>query len=184
MLAGLVAFVADMLAFRMSAVEWSILAGVATTLATPLSVAAGLVGLHALQKDHHGRIGRGALWTIALAILTQVVGLVVYVLFATGGSPLDWTWIVISVGIAAVMIGVVLYGVATLQARVLPRWCGIAIMVAPFLFLYGFLSGRFWWPFFLGDYAAQMLFGLVWVALGYALWSRSRAATEQPSRVR
>jgi hypothetical protein len=35
----------------------------------------------------------------------------------------------------------------------------------------------------LGDYGG-ILFGLLWVALGYMLWSRRVASAEQPSRVR
>ncbi len=104
------------------------------------------------------------MWTVVVATLAQVVGLTVFLL---GSSALEW--LVFPVGTSAVLIGFVLYGAATLQARVLPRWVGIAIMVAPFLFL-------------LGDYAG-ILFGLVWLALGYVLWSRRGAATEQPSRV-
>jgi hypothetical protein len=77
---------------------------------------------------------------------------------------------VFSVGTSAVLIGFVLYGAATLQVGVLPRWCGVAIVVGPFLFL-------------LGDYAG-ILFGLVWLALEHALWSRREAATGRPSRVR
>jgi hypothetical protein len=129
-----------------------------------LCTAGGFVGFHALQKDDYGRIGRGGLWTVVVATLAQVVGLIVFLL---GSSALEW--LVFPVGTSAVLIGFVLYGAATLQARVLPRWCGIAIIVAPFLFL-------------LGDYSG-ILFGLVWLALGYVLWSRREAATEQPSRV-
>ena len=57
-----------------------------------------------------------------------------------------------------------------MQARVLPRWCGTAIIVALFLFL-------------LGDFGG-ILFGLVWLALGYVLWSRREVSDQQPSRVR
>ena len=49
------------------------------------------------------------------------------------------------------MVGLILYGAATLQAKVLPRWCGIAfIVVLPVTIL-------------LGDYGG-MFFGLVWLA--------------------
>ena len=68
------------------------------------------------------------------------------------------------------MVGLVLYGAATLQARVLPRWGGIALIVSlPLTIL-------------LQDFGG-LVFGLVWLALGYVLWSRRGAATEQPSRV-
>jgi hypothetical protein len=65
----------------------------------------------------------------------------------------------------------ILYGAATLQAKVLPRWCGIAIIVVlPVTIL-------------LGDYG-DMFFGLVWLALGYMLWSHRGAPSEQRSRAR
>ncbi len=82
------------------------------------------------------------------------------------------------------LVGFVLYGAATLQARVLPRWCGIAFIVflpvaillggyAPIL---GGVASTF------GGYAPIWI-GLVWLALGYVLWSHRGAAAEQPSRV-
>ena len=132
-------------------------------IAILLTVAA-LIGFHTLQKDYYGRIGRGGFWTVVVATIAQVLGLIVFLL---GSSALEW--LVFPVGTSAVLIGFVLYGAATLQARVLPRWCGIAIMVAPFLFL-------------LGNYAG-ILFGLVWLALGYMLWSQRGTMVEQPSRV-
>ena len=130
-----------------------------------LCTAGGFVGFHALQKADYGRIGRSGLWTVVVATLALVVGLIVSLL---GSTALD-EGPFFPVVTLAVVVGFVLYGAATLQARVLPRWCGIAIMVGPFLFL-------------LGDYAG-ILFGLVWLALGYVLWSRRGTAAEQPSRV-
>jgi len=75
------------------------------------------------------------------------------------------------------LVGLVLYGAATLQARVLPRWCGILfILLMPGTILFGALIP--------GDFSI-IWEGLVWVALGYALWSQSSgAAVERPSRVR
>jgi hypothetical protein len=79
------------------------------------------------------------------------------------------------VGVLGTLVGLVLYGAATLQARVLPRWCGILfILLMPGTILFGaFISGEVLWG------------GLVWLVLGYALWSHSSsAATQRPSRVR
>jgi len=80
------------------------------------------------------------------------------------------------------MVGLVLYGVATLQARVLPRWCGVGFIVGLPLWrgigmvseYGGPLGGTIGWT--LGG----ILFGLLWVALGYILWSESGAAAEFP----
>ena len=68
------------------------------------------------------------------------------------------------------LVGFVLYGAATLRARVLPRWYGSALMVSlpvslPFA-VYG-----------------SVLFGVILLVLGCVLWLRSGATTGQPSRV-
>jgi hypothetical protein len=65
------------------------------------------------------------------------------------------------------LVGFVLYGVATVQARVLPRWYGLALIVALPVTL----------P--LATYGTT-LFGLILLVLG----SRGGAITAQPSRVR
>jgi hypothetical protein len=65
-------------------------------------------------------------------------------------------------------------GIATLRARVLPPWCGVLLIIAVLgIPVY----------FALGNYGGAIVYGLVWVALGYALWSRRGEAAEQPSRV-
>ena len=127
----------------------------------------GMVGLHALQKENYGRIGRAGFYTVVLASSGQVLGTVVLL---TGSAAL--AWLVYPVGVLAVLVGFVLYGAATLQARVLPRWCGVGLIVG--------------WPIAiaLGLYGGNILFGLLWVALGYVLWSWRGTAAEQPSRVR
>jgi hypothetical protein len=127
----------------------------------------GLVGFHTLQRRSYGRIGRAGLYTTIGAIvlwefliLTSLLG---------GDVGLDW---LVPVGVLGTLVGLVLYGAATLQARVLPRWCGILFII---LMPVGIL---------LGD-LQPIWGGLVWLALGYALWSHSSgAAGAQPSRVR
>src|ERR687896_1519097 len=86
----------------------------------------GLLGLHALQKDSYGRVGRGGFWTVVVASLAQVLGLIVFLL---GSDAL--IWLVFPVGFVAVPVGLILYGVATLQARALPRWCGLGLIIVP-----------------------------------------------------
>jgi hypothetical protein len=84
------------------------------------------------------------------------------------------------------MVGFVLYGAATLQARVLPRWCGVGFIVGLPVWrgigtvseYGGLLGGTIGWT--LGG----ILFGLLWLALGYVLWSESGAEAEPPARAR
>jgi hypothetical protein len=132
----------------------------------------GLVGFHALQARHYGRIGRAGLYTTIGAILIFEFLLLASLLGNTEGPG----WL-LTVGLLGTLVGLVLYGAATLQARVLPRWCGVLfIILVPGAILFGSILP--------GDYSI-IWSGLVWVALGYALWAQSSgAAGEQPSRVR
>ena len=120
-----------------------------------LSTIGGLVGFHSLQKDYYGLVGRIGFWMAILGGVSIFIPL----------EPLHF------LGAFIAIIGFMLYGAATLQAGVLPRWWGIGFLVAPLLFL---ALGRF----------AQIPFGLLWLALGYILWSRRNMSVGQPSRVR
>ncbi len=130
-----------------------------------LLTAAGMVGLHSLQKDNYGRIGRAGFYTVVVASLGQVLGIMVLL---AGSTALEF--LVFPVGVLGVLVGFVLYGAATLQARVLPRSCGIGLIVGlPVAIV-------------LGLYGGNVLFGLFWLMLGYVLLQRGGTA-EQPSRV-
>jgi hypothetical protein len=135
-------------------------------LAMILEVVA-LVGFHTLQGRNYGRIGRAGLYTTIGSIVLFELLLLVSLL---GGDVVGIDWLA-AVGLLGLVVGLVLYGAATLQARVLPRWCGILfILFMPVGILLGDLQ--------------PIWGGLVWLALGYVLWSQSGgAAGEQPSRV-
>ena len=126
-------------------------------------LAVGFVGFHALQKANYGLIGRAGFYLLVVVFSVLFVGRVV---LALSGSETYW---ILDVGSLGVLVGFVLYGVATLQARVLPLWCGVAIIVG--------LPLRF--AMFPIDPWGLVVFGLLWLALGYVLWSRSEAVAEQ-----
>jgi hypothetical protein len=130
-----------------------------------LLTAAGLVGLHALQKDSYGLLGRVGFYIALVAVAARILGAVV---FLAGSSALEWISLP---GTLGMLVGFVLYGVATLQARVLPRWYGLALIVV----LPVSLS--------LAGYGTA-LFGLILLVLGYELWLRRGTTTAQPSRMR
>jgi hypothetical protein len=131
----------------------------------------GMVGFHTLQKANYGGIGRGGFYTVVVGLLAQVLGTITHLLSGSEAPE----WLVFPVGIGLMIVGLVLYGVATLQARVLPRWCGMAFIVVPPLVIVLEIS--------LEGYG-EILFGLLWLALGYVLWSRRGTTAEQTSRVR
>ncbi len=132
-----------------------------------LLVLAGVFGFHLLQQDRYGPIGRAGLWTIFGATVIQEVGLLIFIL---GDATLFW--LVSPVGYVVMIVGYVLFGAATLQAGVVPRWCGLTLLLGePVTYL-------------MGDYGG-IVFGLMWVVLGYVLWSLRGVSTEQPApRVR
>ena len=137
-----------------------------------LLLAAGLAGIHALQKGNYGRIGRAGFYTVVVAALVEVVAFVARLF---GNTALEFVELL---GILGILIGFVLYGAATLQAKVLPRWCGV-----------GFIVGLPVWVILAlilevnGAALGAVLFGLLWLGLRYVLRSQSGATAEQPSRV-
>ena len=134
-----------------------------------LLVLVGLVGFHALQKGSYGRIGRAGFYTAIVAILVHVVSL--EAIFLGGGVAFGWLE---RIGILGQLIGLALYGAATLQAGVLPRWCGVAFIVAiPLALIIGLITGSF----------RGLVLGLIWLALGYVLRSRREAAGGRSTRV-
>jgi hypothetical protein len=88
-----------------------------------LLVLVGLAAFHALQKENYRRIGRAGFYTVIVGTSAQILAQLVLLLGSTALEFLDF------LGLLAVMVGFVLYGVATLQARVLERWCGVGFIV-------------------------------------------------------
>ena len=133
-----------------------------------LFTGAGLVGLHLLQEGSCGLLGLAGFYIALVAIAARILGAV---LFLAGSSAFEG--FPLPVATLGMLVGFVLYGVATLRARVLPRWYGLALIVSMPVSLH------------LAVYYGTVLFGLILVVLGYALWlRRGAAAGQQPSCVR
>jgi hypothetical protein len=64
------------------------------------------------------------------------------------------------------LLGILLFGVASLRAKVFPRWAAILLIVTPLLQVVKSFIGL---PF-----VADMVFGIGLVGMGYALWSEKR----------
>ena len=136
-------------------------------------LAMGLIGLHALQKDRYGRIGRlFGLAGLSIAVIAALASAVARIVILVTGSEVLLP--IVDLAGPGVLLGLVLYGVATLLARVLPLWVGVGLIAA--------LPIRF--ALVVIDPWGLTLFGLWWVVLGFVLWSRREAVTEQPSCVR
>jgi hypothetical protein len=74
-------------------------------------------------------------------------------------------------GILGWFVGFSLLGIATLRARVLPRWCGVLLLA--YFSLFVFLLGSYGW--------GGIALGLLWAALGYALLSQGSATDGTPA---
>ena len=74
------------------------------------------------------------------------------------------------------LVGFVLYGIATLRARVLPRWYGLALIGSALPFVLPVSLP-------LAIYGITTLYGLILLVLGYVLWLRWGTATDRSSRV-
>ncbi len=135
-----------------------------------LLTATGLVGLHALQRGRYERLGLAGLCIALAAIAAHVLAAVLYL----AGNP-AFQWLSSPVGAVGMLVGFVLYGIATLRAGVLPRWYGLTLTVSmPVSLGLGHLLAAYW---------SSLLFGLFFLVLGYALWSRRSTAAEGAPRV-
>ena len=118
-----------------------------------------------MQKESYGLLGEAGFYLALVAMTGRILGAVV---FLAGNPVLEW----ISLPATLIMLlGLVLYGVATLRARVLPRWYGLALIVSMPVSLPLSVYGT-------------ALFGLIVVVLGYGLWLHRGVATGQPSSVK
>ncbi len=145
-------------------------------------LAVGAVGLYLYQLERLGRLGKVSFYlTAGAAALTALGGLGVVLLEAVfGGTMPEALDGIVHTLVLLVILGSLLFGMATFRANVLPR--GGALLVAlfslvPLAMNFGGLDNP--WVFLL-PYA---LFGVGWAWLGYALLSRRGATVEQPLHV-
>lgn len=64
------------------------------------------------------------------------------------------------------MAGVMVYGWATVQTQVLPRWVGAGFIVVPPVAIALAITVSEYFD------AGEVLFGLLWIGVGYVLMSR------------
>ena len=143
--------------------------GTAVFSAAYLGVLGGLVGLHARQMESYGWLGRAGFLAAFAGALLAFVGQATSGIFPQNAT-LGWLFgdpgYGFMAGILLTSVGLVLMGIATLRAGVLPRWCGFGLVA-----LVVFLA--------LGAYGGFVVVGLIWLALGHALWSeKSEAARD------
>jgi hypothetical protein len=122
-------------------------------------VLVALIGLHAVQAPRYGRLGTAG---FAIASAGTASLLLAYVLYLPR-LGLDRVLDLLEYGwYAGWLVGLPVLGVATLRARVLPRWCGVLVISYPAVFVLAYILVDLF-----GE--ARALLGLPWLAVAYAL---------------
>ena len=132
-----------------------------------------LPGMYAAQADASGMLGLGAHLLLQMGILLLVVIAATPLLHPTVTEPPGENVVVFVLGIA-LTLGLLLTGVATLQAGVFPRAAGILLLAATAGFFFVFFVAEFL-PAVAGQvgsafFGILLALGLGWI--GVALWSR------------
>ncbi len=142
-----------------------------------------IAALHAIHRRHYGSLGAlaslAAFAGVAMTVGGNLVGELVPAM-----APV--AMLLLLVGVLAASVGIVGLGIVTLEARVIPRWCGVALiagsppavglefMVLGLLGAAGILPGEIIWT----------LVGVPWVLVGYGLFRAATHRALEPSRVR
>jgi hypothetical protein len=138
-----------------------------------IGVMVAITALHILQRERYGSPG-------ALASLTVIIGAVLILgsnLGLTEGLPWPLPERIFIVGALVAALGMVALGIATVVARVLPWWCGVALIIGGF----GFAGPMLALPW--TGFSIALLAGLPWAVVGYALL-RARAHLTEARRPR
>ncbi len=120
--------------------------------------AGGLAGV-AIRAWNTGRFGRLA----KVGVVLYGVGIGLFILGTVLTAISEAFWVLMLPAGLALIVGLVLTGIAVFRTGVLPRWVA-ALLIVGSLAMLGF-----------NDQTAEVLmaipFGLAWIAVGYALWS-------------
>jgi hypothetical protein len=149
----------------------------------PLGAMAAIAALHDLHRGLYG-------WAGAVVSLTAFVGLALATCALTVGvistSPdSDSLFNALLVGLLVATVGIALLGGLTIATGMLPRWCGLALIIGTpvGVFVTMIPSAALGGTFPLGG-AFQALGGVPWMLVGYAVFRAAARLPEQPSRVR
>jgi hypothetical protein len=133
-----------------------------------LGALAAIASLHTLHREFYGM-------TETVVSLPAFVGMALVLIGGLGDVLGPWwhftspTW-----GFLLAVLGGIGLGALTIAARVLPWWCGAALIVGSLGFLPASLLGELW----------GVLVGVAWALVGYAIFRAATRQAQQASRVR
>jgi hypothetical protein len=148
----------------------------------PLLILVGLMGLHARHSRRAERLERTGFIIAFIGTIILAVSYVLQVWIVDPDQhfyslPVQVGWLLQLLAYPVHATGMVVLGIATLRAKVLPRWRSLPLMIGvltlPSLLLPFFVSaissGTLLWDVMYG--AFSLPYGLSWALLGYVLWS-------------
>lgn len=139
--------------------------------AAELGMLAALVAIHVRQSPRGNTLSAIATAISFVGTAALAVSTILWLATETEGALLD---ILFSAGALAVLIGYPMLGLAVLRARVLPRWSGLLLLGWVVYFPLIFVAIDFY-----GEFRA--VFGLVWLALAYAIRAERHVRLGQPA---
>ncbi len=131
-----------------------------------------LPGMYARQADAAGWLGLAGYALLQAGMVLIVVLSATPLLYPTFKAPMGENPLAFALGIA-LALGLLLTGVATLQAGVLPRWAGVLMLAATAGFFFVFFVAEFLPP--LAGKAGNAVFGvllalsLAWIGLSLVM---------------
>jgi hypothetical protein len=136
-----------------------------------LGAMAAIAALHLLQRERYGLLG-------TLAFLVAFVGVaMIFVdqlrnLVNPDVADVGWLFLI---GLLVATVGIISYAVVTLRAEVVPWWCGAALIAgSPLIGLFLYLFSP----------VEDLLLGIPWIVVGYAVFRAGVRLPERPARVR
>ena len=111
-----------------------------------------LMGLHTFAQSRYGKVGTVGFWLALAGTFLMLVSAA-----ATLSAGQNSLGIAFLGGLLLAVIGYILLGVATLRAKALPTWGGLALILG------------FPLSVFLNTLGGGIIFGLTWIGLGYYL---------------
>jgi hypothetical protein len=165
--------------------EYGTVLGGTLVLAAHLALVFGLMALWAAQAEQSGLLGSLGM-VLGVAGTTLVCGVILVEIAGASGAEAGavlaggFPAALALVGGLAFLIGLILFGAATMRAGVFPRWAGLLLIAGDVVFGLGSFAGSAATTFeILGS--AVTCAALVW--LGSSLLSGRGAPAGQPARV-
>jgi hypothetical protein len=146
-------------------------------------LAVGLVGLYLWQnrQERFGWLGTvGVILIITASVLITLGGLVIAFIDGVLGTEAELLNDIVHPLELVVMMGAVLFGMATMRVNVLPSGGALLIIIGALVYFGIKIVGV--GPEWLISVAVAIV-GAGWAWLGYALWSQIGGSAQQPKRV-